>query len=63
MPIRPRPLAALRIQEAGGGSKMKLKDFEGKCATDSNLKQLKQEVVGFAKQFPFPGYENPFEGF
>jgi len=54
---------ALKIQAAGGGDKMKLKDFEAACQSSPALAKLKQNVIAFAKQFPFPGYENPFDAF
>eukprot|EP00667_Euglena_gracilis_P007471 EG_transcript_7542 len=54
---------ALKVQAAGGGSKMKLKDFEGACRQSAVIQQLKKDVIAFAKQFPFPGYADPFDSF
>jgi len=54
---------ALKIQADGGGSKMKLKDFEVACQKSPAIQQLKKDVVAFAKQFPFPGYADAFEGY
>jgi len=53
---------SLKIQEAGGG-KMKLKAFEQACFESPVLAELENDVHEFSKQFPFPGFENPYEAF
>lgn len=53
---------AIKVQ-AAGPPKMKLKDFEAACADNAVLDSLQKEVNDFSKQFPFPGFENPYEAF
>lgn len=52
---------SLKIQSKE--SKMKLTAFEKECAASPALATLKDDVVSFAKQFPFPGFEDPFHKF
>eukprot|EP00668_Euglena_longa_P028904 GGOE01036238.1.p1 GENE.GGOE01036238.1~~GGOE01036238.1.p1 ORF type:complete len:486 (+),score=102.19 GGOE01036238.1:125-1459(+) len=54
---------AIKVQAAGGGSKMKLKEFEVVCRQSGVIQQLRKDVSAFAKQFPFPGYADPFDSF
>ena len=42
---------------------MKLKAFEQACFESPVLAELENDVHEFSKQFPFPGFENPYEAF
>lgn len=45
-----------KINEPG----MKLTTFVEKCAAHPEIQSFRKEVSEFARQFPFPGLENPF---